>query len=103
MDLRIAILKYAFSEQSYQPVMLFSIPPKDVYNMLEPPTPSLSLSPVTTDNASYLTNSLLYKVPADSGKFLWYIANIAAVLLDAAANSSNLFNLAALGGVVETK
>jgi len=46
-------------------------------NTMEPPIPSF---PVTTDNAIYLTVTLLYEVPADLGKFLWCMANVTAAI-----------------------
>ena len=46
------------------------------------PFSSTSLSPVTIDDTSHLTATLVQEVPADSGNFPWYMADSTAVLED---------------------
>ena len=46
------------------------------------PTVNFRSSPVTTDDTSHLAATLVQEVPADTGKFLWYMTISIAVLED---------------------
>ena len=46
------------------------------------PFSSTSLSPVTIDDTSHLTATLVQEVPADSGNLRWYMTDSVAVLED---------------------
>jgi len=39
-------------------------------------------SPVNSDDAGYLTATLLQEIPAESGNFLWYMTDSVAILQD---------------------
>ena len=44
------------------------------------------------DDVQYITSTLLLEVPADSGKFLWYKTNVAAVLLHSFSHVIHCFH-----------